>query len=71
MPENEVRMKIEEDGGITVNTESFEAGEVHMQAEQLIKETFDAAGGDSKVIKRKPGHAAVHGHHHHHQKVGG
>lgn len=62
--ENEVRMKIEDDGTITVKTEGFEGGEAHLQAEELIKTTFETLGGEAKVIKRKDGPHRAHTHTH-------
>ena len=66
---DEIDIKILEDGAISVDTESFTDGEVHYQAEQFLKETFDELGGDKKVLKRKP-HTHAHGHTHTHQHSG-
>jgi hypothetical protein len=49
---NEIRMRIEKDGTITVDTGSFEE-EVHLSAENFVKEVFEAIGGEPKVIERK------------------
>ena len=66
---NEIRMKILKDGTVSINTDSFEE-EIHQQAEELIKETCEALGGERKVIeeKRDRQHSHTHtgGHVHNH-----
>lgn len=58
---NTIRMCILSDGTVTVKTDAFDE-EVHEQAEQLIKETFELLGGERQVVERHgPGH-----HHHTH-----
>ncbi len=61
---NEVRMKILEDGTISVSTDNFGDQTTHQQAEQLIKETFELVGGEGKVVSKMPhshSHTHVHG----------
>ena len=50
---NEIRMRVEADGVVTVDTGAF-TKEVHLEAEQLIDSTFEALGGERKVVYRKP-----------------
>jgi hypothetical protein len=59
--ENKVKMKILEDGTISVETDSFEAGTVHMQADQLIKDTVKLTGGKQELVSKKP-HKHDHSH---------
>jgi hypothetical protein len=59
---DEIRMKILEDGVVSVDTGAF-SEELHLEAEQLIKEVFDELGGESQVVEKKP-HDHQHGHSH-------
>ena len=68
MPLNEIRMKIAEDGNITVDTGAF-SEELHLSAENFVKEVFEAIGGEPKIIERKRPeleHSHLDGHQHTH-----
>ncbi len=57
---NEIKMKIEKDGTITVDSDDFDE-EMHLSAEKFIKEIFVALGGTPKIIEHKdPLHTHTH-----------
>jgi hypothetical protein len=57
---NRIKLHIEKDGVITVDSDAFEE-ELHLSAEKFLKEVFEAAGGEHKVIENKrPDIAHVH-----------
>jgi hypothetical protein len=58
---NEIRMKILKDGTVSIDTDAFEE-EVHQQAEELIKETCEALGGERQVVETKRDHQHTHTH---------
>lgn len=60
---NQIKMKILKDGTISTSTDAFE-GEVHQQAEELIKETIKLLGGEVKIIESKDKDHHHHSHHH-------
>jgi hypothetical protein len=60
---NEVRMKVLDDGTISVSTDNFGDQTTHQQAEDLIKTTFELVGGKSAVQSKIPhAHSHVHTH---------
>jgi hypothetical protein len=64
---DEIRMRILEDGVVSVNTGAF-SEEVHEDAEQLINEVFEDLGGERQVVEHKP-HDHQDGHTHVHRTV--
>jgi hypothetical protein len=67
---NQIRMRILEDGTISINTDAF-TEEAHVTAEELINDTIKLAGGEHKIVERKTPdfhhhHSHDHGHSHSH-----
>jgi hypothetical protein len=58
---NQIRMHIEKDGTVSIDTDAFEE-EMHLSAEQLINETCELLGGQRKVIEHKVPDAHSHTH---------
>ena len=52
MPKDEIDIEILDDGVISVNTDAISGGEIHLQAEQFLKEVSEGLGQDFKVTKR-------------------
>jgi len=60
---NRIKLHIEKDGVITIDSDAFEE-ELHLSAEKFVKEVFEAAGGEHKVIENKRPdqvHSHLHG----------
>lgn len=59
---NKIRLHIEKDGTITVDSDDFDE-EMHHSAEQFLNDVFEALGGEHKIIeeKRHDQHTHIHG----------
>jgi hypothetical protein len=67
--EDVIEAKIEADGTISFTTDKV-SKENHQSADQFINETFEAIGGEKKVVKRPHGSQQHHSHIHQGVKVG-
>jgi hypothetical protein len=66
---NEIRMKIEKDGTVTISTDAFD-DEIHDSADQLVNETIETLAGEHVIVERKDKDQHTHTHHHGHVHSG-
>lgn len=59
---NKIRIHIEADGTVSFDSDDFEEA-IHDSADKFMLETFEALGGEHKIVehKREDQHSHVHG----------
>lgn len=65
--QNEIRIKVLEDGMLSIETGAF-SQQVHMEADQLLERLQQLVGGDVTIEEKRPGMSRLQKGLHHERK---